>query len=262
MQPGPKPAYAPAMLRQLAIPFTCLMILAACSTDPGDDSASAGETVGDGDGDPTGDGDGDPSGDGDGDPSGDGDGDPSGDGDGDPSGDGDGDPSGDGDGDGDGDPNVDTEIYDGEYLLALSTTLDPNLPLQFIVTVDAGTTLVDLSIQPLSLDVNQTTTPRLPVGDPLVYNQIPHVDGVFTLDLGTVMVPGAANPITGSNITVAAVLAGSFVSETAFCGTITGDVMQPIVYDLVGSTFAAVEVEDTSPAALPVDIALSCADVI
>jgi hypothetical protein len=247
------------MLRQLALPFTCLMILAACSTDPGDEAASAGETVGDGDGDgdPTGDGDGDPTGDGDGD------GDPTGDGDGDPTGDGDGDGDGDptGDGDGDGDPNVDTDIYDGEYLLALSTTLDPDLPMQFIVTVDAGTTLVDLSIQPLSLDVNQTTTPRLPVGEPLVYTQIPHTDGVFTLDLGTVMITGDANPITGSDIVVTAELDGSFISETAFCGTITGDVMQPIEYNLIGSTFAAVEVEDTTPDGLPVDIALSCADL-
>ena len=248
------------MLRRLALPFACVIALAACSTDS-EGTDNDGETSGDGDGDPTGDGDGDPTGDGDGDPTtGDGDGDPTtGDGDGDPTtGDGDGDPT---TGDGDGDPNVDTDTYDGEYLLALSTTLDPNLPLQFLVTVDAGTTLVDLTVQPLSLDVGQTTTPREVVGDPLVYTDIPHVDGAFTLDLGTVMITGMANPITGSDIVVAAQLDGSFVSDMAFCGTVTGDVMEPIDYPLAGSTFAAIEVQDTSPQGLPTDFPLSCADL-
>jgi hypothetical protein len=106
-----------AMTRHLFAPIACVMIFAACATDPGDPftsltsgpatlSTTNADTLeaetGDGDGDAdtgtsTGDGDGDPTtGDGDGDPTtGDGDGD-AGDGDGDPTttGDGDGDPQG------------------------------------------------------------------------------------------------------------------------------------------------------------------------
>lgn len=155
----------------------------------------------------------------------------------------------------------------GEHLFALSATLMPSTPLQFIATVDlqldedgTGGTM-DIDFQPLSLDVGSTTAPREFVGDVIEVNDIP-VDetGSFTADLGTLTVTGAANPITGSDITATLVLQGNIRSEDFWCGSVTGNVSSPIDLDLQGSTFAAVRVPGTDPASLPAAVIFTCAD--
>jgi hypothetical protein len=218
---------------QLALAFVtvgCAQKLA------GGDSAET--ETGDGD---TGDGDGDPdagAGDGDGDgDTGDGDGD-TGDGDGD-TGDGDGD-TGDGDGD---------SLPDATYLLAIETSLGPDLPLQFVLDVfnlvptNDGAT-ADFVIQPLSLQQGQTT-PGECIGVPLEFEGVTFdIDGNFVLDMGLVMISGEANPITGSDIEATIVLHGHTVEPDAMCGDMTGMLMSPLEYDLAGSTFAAIPLAD------------------
>ncbi|MCA9708990.1 MAG: hypothetical protein KDK70_24305, partial [Myxococcales bacterium] len=59
---------------------------------------------------------------------------------------------------------------DGVYLVAVSTIVDPQKPLQFLADVDAeldleGNGPVTVVFQPLSLDVGSTTEPREEVGD-------------------------------------------------------------------------------------------------
>lgn len=137
---------------------------------------------------------------------------------------------------------------DGVYLVAVDTSVNPGLPLQFIGDVTAeldatGNGTVSVTFQPLSLDQGSTTLPREEVGDPIT------IDGdvteyAFTLPFGETMITGAANPITGSDIVADLSLEGSFRSENAWCGTVTGMVLSPIQVPLDGSVFGATRLVD------------------
>jgi hypothetical protein len=190
---------------------------------------------------------------------GDGDGDPE-TGDGDPDAEtGDGDPdaeTGDGDtGDGDGDP-----ILDATYLLAIETSLGPDLPLQFVLDVlnlvetDGGAT-ADLLFRPLSLNQGDIT-PGECVGEAILIEDVSFDPaGNFVVDMGLVMVSGLANPITGSDIETTITLYGHTVQPDAMCGDIEGMLVSPLEYDLSGSQFAAIPLAggcDANPFPAPI----------
>lgn len=132
----------------------------------------------------------------------------------------------------------------GSHLLVISTTLAPDLPLQYDVTVvqtaNGGGALLDISMQPLTLDVGSTTTPRLPLGAPLVFDDVAvAADGTFSIDVGQLDIDGLTNPVTGSDATAQnVVLDGQLVSDDSWCGTVTGDLTVPLMFDLGGTTFA------------------------
>lgn len=136
----------------------------------------------------------------------------------------------------------------GDFLFALAAVIDPAHPLQFYTTVtftataDGGT--ADMQLQPLSLDQGGTVAPRQPVGEVLPLLGVPvDASGKFQVMIAQpVMVTGMANPITGSDIVATLNLDGVIQSEDLFCGTVTGMVTQPLMLDLMGSTFAAVRV--------------------
>ncbi|HET6584508.1 MAG TPA: hypothetical protein VFG69_13695 [Nannocystaceae bacterium] len=153
----------------------------------------------------------------------------------------------------------------GFFLFALAATINPPTPLQFYTEVtfeplaDGTGGTMQLSMQPLALDQGQVTTPRTPIGDKLEIADV-MVDGsgafmvVATEDL---MVPGAANPITGGDIVVQdLVLTGSIQNEDIMCGSVTGLVTAPIMLDLAGSTFAAERV--TAIDMLPTTVLGAC----
>ncbi|PCC72768.1 hypothetical protein SAMN02745121_01885 [Nannocystis exedens] len=154
----------------------------------------------------------------------------------------------------------DAPVESGQYLLAVSTSVAPELPIQFIATNTVsgapGQQVLHLELQPLALDQGKVTTPRTPVGEPLVFEAIPVTDGIFKFDLGVVMIAGAANPITGGDITAQLAMVGEFVDQDFFCGTVDGEVTAPLMTSLTGSTFAAVRVAD--PSDLPVEVTLDC----
>ena len=148
-------------------------------------------------------------------------------------------------------------------MFALASFLDPDHPLQLLTTVtfeptaDGG--IAQMSLQPLSLGMGETTMPRQPVGDPL---EIPDVmidaGGAFMINItDTVTLPGASNPITQSDIvTSTLILTGSIQSADLFCGTVDGMVEMPIATPLTGSFFAAERV--TGLDALPTTIVGKC----
>lgn len=148
----------------------------------------------------------------------------------------------------------------GEFLLAVSTTVDRGKPLQFIATntvTDAGGKLtLDTCLQPLTLTQGKVTVPRVPIGDPLCFTGIEVVDGAFTIDAGVVMVTGMANPITGGDIVASLVMMGSAKSDDLYCGTVSGMVMQPLETSINGSSFAAVRLTDTTM--LPNPVLIDC----
>ncbi len=136
----------------------------------------------------------------------------------------------------------------GDFLLALAAVIAPETPLQFYATVtftpsaDGG--MLQMNLQPLSLDPGETTIPRQPVGDSLTLQPVAvNATGGFELPISEpVMVTGMANPITGSDIVATLNLSGTIQSEDLFCGTVTGMVTSPLMLDLTGSSFAAVRV--------------------
>lgn len=148
----------------------------------------------------------------------------------------------------------------GDFLLAVSTTVDPGKPLQFIatntVTDDGDKRSLQTCLQPLTLTQGKVTVPREPIGDPLCFSGLEIVDGAFTIDAGIVMVTGMANPITGANITASLIMMGTIQSDDLYCGTVTGEVMDPPVGDITGSKFAAVRLTDTT--VLPNPVVIDC----
>ena len=147
---------------------------------------------------------------------------------------------------------------DQQWLLAIATFLDPSKPLQWHVVVDyENGELVELRLQSLSLDMGSTTSPRQLVGAVTVTSELAVDDvGYFGLVIDELRVPPEANPITGSEITAVNVRLAGMGTATTSCGTVEGDVLQPIATPLTGSTFAATPI--TSVDALPLEFPAAC----
>jgi len=146
-----------------------------------------------------------------------------------------------------------SKIFDvtGHFLLAVSTTLDPTHPLQFVsdvTLVQTGNTAT-IAMQAQALRVDN----RMPTGNLITVAAQPVAsDGTFSLPFGTQMVSGDANPITGSDIVADLTLKGVTRSANRLCGDITGMVLMPIALDLAGSTWGAIRIAPgTTGAALP-----------
>lgn len=128
----------------------------------------------------------------------------------------------------------------GDYLLALAVAILPATPLQWRASIvhDLADGTVSMELQPLSLDVGATITPRMPVGEPLDFVTVLDADGRFRLDLGELFVVGAANPITGADIVATLVIDGTAMDRELWCGEAFGQITEPLDLDLTGSTFA------------------------
>ena len=163
-------------------------------------------------------------------------------------------------------PPPDADDYSGTFLFALETSLGPDLPLQFVTTIvytaaaEGGGTM-DVTFQPLSLNQGETLIPREFVGEPITYEDIAvTAEGDFDIDMGLVMVTGAANPVTGSDIEATLIVHGDMLDENTACGELEGMLMSPLEFDLAGSTFAAVRLADdgSDPMSLPTMFPYAC----
>ncbi len=148
----------------------------------------------------------------------------------------------------------------GDFLLAVSTTVDRSKPLQFIATntvveTDGKQTLATC-LQPLSLTAGKVLVPREPIGEPLCFMDLAIAGNKFTIDAGEVMVTGMANPITGSDITATLIMTGTIAGDDAYCGEVDGEVINPAIGSIAGSSFAAVRLTDTAD--LPTDVTIDC----
>ena len=81
--------------------------------------------------------------------------------------------------------------------------------------------------------------------------------------MGLVMVTGAANPVTGSDIEATLVVHGEIIDEDTMCGELTGMLMSPLEFDLAGSTFAAIRLADdgSDPMTLPTEFPYRCSQL-
>jgi hypothetical protein len=98
---------------------------------------------------------------------------------------------------------------------------------------------VSFDLQPL--DAHDWHTPvGVPTsGGPFALDQ----DGLFDAAFATVTVPPEANPISGTELVMTPAL---HLTERAplACGDVTGEVTQPIMLDLSGSTFTLQPITD------------------
>jgi hypothetical protein len=142
-------------------------------------------------------------------------------------------------------------------LWAINSSLAPSIPFQAIVNLTPGTGTVDLTLQWLSLDIGSTTAPRQPVGDVYAYPALAvDATGTFYWDTGIILIPGAANPITGEDLVVSMQANVIPIGVPAYCGVLGGTVTSPVQVPLDGSTHAMTEV--TAVTNLPVDFAVAC----
>ena len=148
---------------------------------------------------------------------------------------------------------------DGVFLLAISTPIDPGLPFQFLVEatvpVTPDGTLELKSVQALSLTQGSVTQPREPVGETFFWGNIQVANNFFNFGILDVTIPIEANPIFGVEVVVEGWLEGVIMSPDMFCGTMTGEVVAPLMQSIEGSTYAAVRVD---PAKLPADVTIDC----
>lgn len=148
-------------------------------------------------------------------------------------------------------------LEDAWWHLALDTG-EPGLPFQFVVwaeQVQPG--IWNLTFQCLALDVGSTTSPRYPVGEPTTYTGLELGHGLpFQFSTGPLVIPGEANPINGTEVTIDAFFDGNDAGDP-YCGSVSGSVVAPVQADLAGSTFATTRIPgpeslpETFPAACP-----------
>lgn len=163
------------------------------------------------------------------------------------------------------DTNADPNDPSGTYLLALEASLGPGTPLQWVMTVDAlpegADWLATIDLQPLSLDPGSTTTPREFNGPVETYTEVSvPADGPMIWAWGTIVVPGANNPITGSDMAMTLELAGEWIDPDTACGLVVGEISEPLQADLDGSTFSAIRLADdgSDPQTLPTEFPSAC----
>jgi hypothetical protein len=129
----------------------------------------------------------------------------------------------------------------GTYHLALAVKLGPTNPVLFRGEVEAYIDLdgVHLKLDMQPIDAGDRVTP---VGPAISWQSdlLLGTGGEQPLHFPpkTVQVPGAANPITGSDIEGTFELTGTFCGKSDFmCGELGGQITKPIPLDMDGSTF-------------------------
>lgn len=123
------------------------------------------------------------------------------------------------------DPPPGTEL---NYVACLSQLAfgDVNKVLSFYAPVERTADSVSVSLKPLATENNappKTVTSLGTVGEASQASS-PLGGGQFTLDLGKMTIPGAANPISGRDLVIEA----AKLTGTLSCAHLSGDVTQPV----------------------------------
>jgi hypothetical protein len=149
----------------------------------------------------------------------------------------------------DGAPISGAQDITGTYLLSVAPFGDPTRPLLFRAEVTAtvapgGAGTFEMVLVPVETASKAVMTGnRIPASGTITGGTI-SAEGALDIDLGTVVVPGAANALSGSEIEATLRLIGRTPSEDEFCGDLQGTTQRPAVFELTGSTFGVTKVAD------------------
>ncbi len=148
-------------------------------------------------------------------------------------------------------PFIAPEVLTGSYLLVVSTTIAPRIPVMYEAELEA-----ELNGEELALRLRQRPLSKLdrktPVG-PWTDWVDGRVDAQGHFDSGTLelVIPADANALTGLDTLVEIALSAWLPAQTAdapadfLCGEVTGRIVGPIpLDDLSGSTFTVMRVTD------------------
>ena len=133
------------------------------------------------------------------------------------------------------------EALPERYTMALAVELGQATPILFSADVAADGDELLLQLTPLVTPYRkgvdtEAFLPMEPFGDALMFTTSPlGLDGSFTFDGSDLRVPGVANPFGPSEIVAKLSFSGSSCGSAApLCGTVSGEVTQPIVIELSG----------------------------
>jgi hypothetical protein len=150
---------------------------------------------------------------------------------------------------------------DGDYVFALSASLDPASPVRFAakVTTAEGANGLEVSFVLQALDTCDRMTP---VGETFDLGPFAvAADGSFTAAFPPLEVTGLSNPFSENPITAEVTLTGSLCSASdTICGSLGGNVTKPSVIKLDGSNFRFERLE--VPGEFPDVVALDCAGAL
>ena len=161
----------------------------------------------------------------------------------------------------------------GTYFVSVNTNLAPGTPLlfegEFVVDTTVEPKTAQLTLVPLTVE-GADPIEDLPDRDgdsPVVSPVVPIDDeGKFEMELGTVIVTGLANAVSGSEIEAVLAIQGQILGGSFVCGTVTGDLIRPSAFDLGngggGSTFSMKSACGSAYSSLePTLNCLSCEDI-
>lgn len=146
---------------------------------------------------------------------------------------------------------------DGSYVFALSASIDPPNPVLFdaLITTAEGADGLELSFVLQALDAKDRKTivgAKINLG-PFAVN----ADGSFDADFPPLDVVGAANPISGSDLSADVTINGTVCrADGVICGALNGNVTKPADIALDGSAFAIAPL--AAPGVYPAQPILNC----
>ncbi len=131
--------------------------------------------------------------------------------------------------------------FSGSYTVALVSEVNPGMPLRFLASAQVSPDLahLDLRLQPLRAARKGRAAA---IGEAIRLEDLPYgADGRFSADLGTISIPGEANPLIDAGIVVRVKLDAVTrkASRTPLCGFAEGTLIEPFHMDLGESTFGA-----------------------
>ena len=145
-----------------------------------------------------------------------------------------------------------SHVFDitGSFLLSLAPSVQLPAPLQFVAVTTLtkkpdGTALLDLEITPLAYPARTPVLPSITSKGNVIA-----ADGSFSINLGMQTVVNAANPLMAGDIVADKLtLVGTIRSKDRFCGSVTGLVSKPLMFDLaagMGSRFAGIRISSAT----------------
>lgn len=110
----------------------------------------------------------------------------------------------------------------GSYYLELATSLAQDARFAFSATVEITPESLSLSLQPLCAAGSEQCSPWTPVGSPIEFASSDLEECTYEVSATNAVIPGGANPLSGSESVANLSLKGTIKYLDRLCGSATG----------------------------------------